>query len=99
MAGIDRRRIQAWGPGRRRRRFRRHSAVVWREQRAARSGMRGGLWGSRGSWLLGVCEREELRDLAELKHSPDGSVPGNDHEVDVQPCSVASEFEDAVNAA
>jgi hypothetical protein len=76
--------------------------VVWREGGAARSRSAGaGTAGSRGSWLSspGVDEREELRELAELKHSLDRSGAGNYHEVDFQTCSVASEIEDAVDAA
>ena len=55
----------------------------------------------RWAWLRspGVDEREELRESAELKHSPDRERAGNHHEVDLQPGSLLCEFDDAVNAA
>jgi hypothetical protein len=59
--------------------------VVWREGEPPDPAARGaGPAGSRGSWLSspGVDEREELRELAELKHSLDRSGAGNYHEVD-----------------
>ena len=78
-------------------------ACVWRWSGAARSRRPrgGGAAGSRGSCLSsrGVCERERLRNSAELKQAPNCSGAGNHHEVDVQACGLAGEFDHAVNAA